>query len=203
MSDSDGDDVPRLSAHSLAALQEFYAETSVATAKDQFAVATVEEDWRMSQFWYNDETAARLAEEVIREAGEGGRIACVCAPSVYQKLKQGVVEGWDRVSAVVLEFDRRFATYGDDFIFYDYNEPLSLGGSVAPQSFRRECLEKVAKTIKYLSKGKVLLCTGAIMENVAEELLGVKKCSFLPEHKRNLSNEFRCFVNYPSQLLSC
>lgn len=45
MSDSDGDDVPRLSAHSLAALQEFYAETSVATAKDQFAVATVEEDW--------------------------------------------------------------------------------------------------------------------------------------------------------------
>ncbi|TWW80414.1 EEF1A lysine methyltransferase 1 [Takifugu rubripes] len=213
MSDSDGDDVPRLSAHSLAALQEFYAETSVATAKDQFAVATVEEDWRMSQFWYNDETAARLAEEVIREAGEGGRIACVCAPSVYQKLKQGVVEGWDRVSAVVLEFDRRFATYGDDFIFYDYNEPLSLGGSVAPQSFdvvladppylSKECLEKVAKTIKYLSKGKVLLCTGAIMENVAEELLGVKKCSFLPEHKRNLSNEFRCFVNYPSQLLSC
>lgn len=45
MSDSDGDDVPRLSADSLAALQEFYAETSVATAKDQFAVGTVEEDW--------------------------------------------------------------------------------------------------------------------------------------------------------------
>ena len=28
---------------------------------------------RMSQFWYSDETAAKLAEEVIREAGEGGR----------------------------------------------------------------------------------------------------------------------------------
>lgn len=27
----------------------------------------------MSQFWYSDETATRLAEEVIREAGEGGR----------------------------------------------------------------------------------------------------------------------------------
>lgn len=100
------------------------------------------------------------------------RIACVSAPSVYQKLKQGVVEGWDRVSAVVLEFDRRFAAYGDDFIFYDYNEPLSLEASVAPQSFdlvladppylSKECLEKVAKTIKYLSKGKVLLCTGVL-----------------------------------------
>lgn len=102
MSDSDGDDVPRLSAHTLAALQEFYNETSVATSKDKLDGGTVEEDWvrcthmlksafcsgfkkkikawhhnyfpkRMSQFWYNDETAARLAEEVIREAGVGGR----------------------------------------------------------------------------------------------------------------------------------
>lgn len=100
------------------------------------------------------------------------RIACVSAPTVYQKLKQGVVEGWDRVSAVVLEFDRRFAVYGDDFIFYDYNNPLSLEAGVAPHSFdvvladppylSKECLEKVAKTIKYLSKGKVLLCTGVL-----------------------------------------
>ena len=28
---------------------------------------------RMSQFWYSDETATKLAEEVVREAGEGGR----------------------------------------------------------------------------------------------------------------------------------
>lgn len=94
------------------------------------------------------------------------------APSVYQKLKQGEVEGWDRVSAVVLEFDRRFAVYGHDFIFYDYNEPLSLGASLAPQSFdvvladppyiSKECLEKISRTIKYLSKGKVLLCTGVL-----------------------------------------
>lgn len=100
------------------------------------------------------------------------RIACVSAPSVYLKLKQGVVEGWDRVSAVVLEFDRRFAAYGDDFIFYDYNDPLSLEVRVPPHSFdvvladppylSEECLEKVAKTIKYLSKGKVLLCTGVL-----------------------------------------
>lgn len=94
------------------------------------------------------------------------------APSVYQKLKQGVVDGWDRVSAVVLEFDRRFAAYGDDFVFYDYNQPLSFGGAVAPQSFdvvladppylSKECLEKVAQTVEYLSKGKVLLCTGVL-----------------------------------------
>ncbi|XP_042350834.1 EEF1A lysine methyltransferase 1 [Plectropomus leopardus] len=210
MSESDDDDVPTLSAHTLAALQEFYNETSNTTPSDQFTVGAVDEDWRMSQFWYTDETAAQLAEEVIREAGEGGRIACVSAPSVYQKLKQGVVSGSDRVSAVVLEYDRRFATYGEDFIFYDYNEPLSLPANVAPQSFdivladppylSEECLSKVAKTVKFLSKGKVLLCTGAIMRNFAKDLLDVTMCSFLPKHKKNLSNEFRCFVNYPSRL---
>ncbi|XP_029980614.1 EEF1A lysine methyltransferase 1 isoform X2 [Sphaeramia orbicularis] len=212
MSDSD-DDIPTLSAHTLAALQEFYSENMVNQApSDQYAVGAMEEDWGMSQFWYSDDTAARLTEELIHEAGEGGRIACVSAPSVYQKLKQGVVDGSDRVSSVVLEFDHRFAAYGDEFIFYDYNEPLSLPSNVAPQSFdivladppylSEECLSKVSKTIQFLSKGKVLLCTGAIMENIAKDLLGVKMCSFLPQHKRNLSNEFRCFVNYPSRLLS-
>ncbi|XP_071754157.1 EEF1A lysine methyltransferase 1 [Centroberyx gerrardi] len=219
MSDSDSDDdVPRLSAETLAALQEFYDETrndetDSAAPSDPFAVGAVEEDWRMSQFWYSDDTATRLAEEVVHEAGEGGRIACLSAPSVYQKLKQGVVAGSDRVSAVVLEFDRRFAAYGPEFVFYDYNAPLALPADVAPQSFdvvladppylSPECLGKVARTAKYLSKGKVLLCTGAIMESHAKDLLDVKMCSFLPKHNKNLANEFRCFVNYPSRLLSC
>lgn len=98
------------------------------------------------------------------------RIACVSAPSVYQKLKQGVVDGSHLVTAVILEYDHRFAAYGDDFIFYDYSEPLALSSSVPEQSFdvvladppylSEECLAKVALTIKYLSKGKVLLCTG-------------------------------------------
>uniref|UniRef100_A0A3P9M1Q5 EEF1A lysine methyltransferase 1 n=1 Tax=Oryzias latipes TaxID=8090 RepID=A0A3P9M1Q5_ORYLA len=216
MSGSDDDDVPTLSAHTLAALQEFYEETGAspdhqAIPSDPFSVGALEEDWRMSQFWYSDETATRLAEEVVREAGEGGRIACVSAPSVYQKLKQGVVDGSERVTAVVLEFDRRFSTYREDYVFYDYNQPLSLPVSVEPRSFdivladppylSEECLSKVAETIKYLSKGKVLLCTGAIMENLAKELLDVKMCSFEPRHNRNLSNEFRCFVNYPSSLM--
>ncbi|XP_068602297.1 EEF1A lysine methyltransferase 1 [Brachionichthys hirsutus] len=167
----------------------------------------------MSQFWYSDATATRLAEEAVREAGDGGRIACLSAPSVYRKLKQGTVAGSERVTATVFEYDRRFAVHGDDFVFYDYNEPLALGAGVAPRSFdivladppylSGACLRAVAKTINYLSKAKVLLCTGATMEDLAKELLGVERCAFTPTHDRNVSNEFCCYVNYPSRLLSC
>lgn len=48
MSDSDSDDVPTLSAHTLAALQEFYNETgadTTSTPSDQFSVGALEEDW--------------------------------------------------------------------------------------------------------------------------------------------------------------
>ncbi|XP_048834747.1 EEF1A lysine methyltransferase 1 [Brienomyrus brachyistius] len=210
MSDSD-DDIPRLSAATLAALQEFYAEQQCdppeeAAPVDKFSVGAVQEDWRMSQFWYSDETAERLAEELAHEAGKGGRIACLSTPSVYQKLKQQAVDA----SVVLLEYDNRFSVYGDEFVFYDYTNPLCLPAQINSQSFdiviadppylSQECLSKVALTVKFLSKGKVLLCTGAIMEEDAAKLLGVKVCSFLPKHNRNLANEFRCFVNYPSRL---
>lgn len=47
MTDSDDDDVPTLSAHTLAALQEFYSEKSAQSSSlpDHFTVGAVEEDW--------------------------------------------------------------------------------------------------------------------------------------------------------------
>lgn len=103
------------------------------------------------------------------------RIACLSCPSVYQRLKKGDLDGANDVTAVVLEFDRRFSMYGDAFIFYDYNNPLSLPETIGPQSFdlviadppylSEECLSKVAVTVKFLSKGKTLLCTGELHFN--------------------------------------
>ena len=71
--------------------------------------------------------------------------------------------------AVLLEFDKRFEMFGEDFLFYDYNEPLAFPDEFKnsfdivvadPPFLSEECLEKVSKSVEFLSKGKVLLCTG-------------------------------------------
>ena len=79
----------------------------------------------------------------------------------------------DYSQAVLFEFDKRFAIYGDQFTYYDYNSPLDFGSSVDKQSFdivfadppflSEECLSKVAQTINFLARGKIILCTGTII----------------------------------------
>lgn len=37
---------------------------------------------------------------------------------------------------------------------------------------------------------------GAIMEDLVQRLLGLKKTSFTPKHQNNLANEFACYTNF-------
>lgn len=97
------------------------------------------------------------------------RIACLSCPSVYRKLREFAR---DNVSICCLEYDERFSMFGNDFVFYDYNDPLNL-----PEGFERafdvviadppflseECLRKTALTVKHLAKDRVILCTGKLI----------------------------------------
>ncbi|KAF3934298.1 hypothetical protein ABW19_dt0205498 [Dactylella cylindrospora] len=95
------DDDLKLSASTLAALQEFMqekdsrqkrfeelkaqaeaddeerkkADTDVAITMEDF-----EADWNASQFWYDDNTSRALAEELVEGANEETRVALVSAP---------------------------------------------------------------------------------------------------------------------------
>ncbi len=95
------------------------------------------------------------------------RIACVSCPTLYSKL---ISIKPSHCQVTLLEYDRRFEKYGDDFVFYDYNNPLDIPDKLGQTTFdlvvadppylSEECFSKTAETVKFLSKDKILLCTG-------------------------------------------
>lgn len=95
--------------------------------------------------------------------------------------------------------------YGSDFIYYDFNRPLNLPEELSksfdlviadPPFLSEECLAKTTETIKMLAKGKIMLCTGTIVSDLAAKLLDVKMSKFKPKHNNNLANEFSCYSNF-------
>nr|CAG4644161.1 EOG090X0ABW [Lepidurus arcticus] len=212
----DQGDQETLSPDTLAALTTFLGEKEERNRRLQAALESnigaadleLDEDWQLSQFWYDDETCQTLVKEILRlrkadPSNTEMRIACVSCPTLYRSLRLAKLEN---IHVKLLEFDTRFAAYGEDFVLYDFSSPLDL-----PREFRssfdlvvadppflsEECLTKSAVTVRYLTKGPIILCTGAVMTELAKRLLSVRPSSrFYPKHKNNLANEFRCFTNY-------
>ncbi|EYU38724.1 hypothetical protein MIMGU_mgv1a012685mg [Erythranthe guttata] len=206
--EDDGDDLPALSSHALDALKEFLAEQNreVAAADGAEEVSLVAEDWRLSQFWYDRETAETIAAEVatLCETLASPRVSCIACPTLYAYLKRSAPQ----VPAQLLEYDKRFEQYGTEFTFYDYNHPEDLPSSLKhsfpivvadPPYLSKECLEKVAEAIRFLSipgESYVLLLTGEVQKDLAAEVLGLHPCGFRPQHTSKLGNEFRLFTSY-------
>ncbi|XP_077539316.1 EEF1A lysine methyltransferase 1 isoform X2 [Haemaphysalis longicornis] len=201
--ESDDEGPPELSDYAKAALEEFLRER-----EKQEKGPVPEEDWQLSQFWYSDETAVALAKEVMRAAGTDGAIACISCPTLYAKLRElGCAN-----ELKLLEYDRRFECYGEDFLYYDYNAPLQIPSDwqgrftvvvLDPPFLSEECLSKTSETVKFLQPTFTILCTGAVMESLAEQLLGLQPCKFKPTHTRKLGNEFKCFANYNLDEFCC
>uniref|UniRef100_A0A8D8XYY7 Protein-lysine N-methyltransferase n=2 Tax=Cacopsylla melanoneura TaxID=428564 RepID=A0A8D8XYY7_9HEMI len=214
MSSHDSDDEVALSANTLKALNEFLTEKkekedmlkNVLDNNETGKIINFEEDWQLSQFWYDETTTQRLSEEAAQRIGNEGSIALISCPTLYPKIKKLAPEA--KVS--LFEYDTRFKVYGSDFIFYDYKAPLDVPRELSghydlvildPPFLSDECLTKAAVTAKFLAKRDILVCTGEIMQDLVQRLLGVKKCQFVPRHKNNLANDFACFVNFGSSLL--
>ncbi|KAF9797984.1 hypothetical protein SFRURICE_005781 [Spodoptera frugiperda] len=204
------DDVPALSAETFAALQEFYAEQQ----KRQEILDKLEadnklkenilfdENWQLSQFWYDETTVQALVRVVDKTLGAGGRVALISCPTLFVPVKRQV---GDRATVTLLEYDRRFEVHAPDFVFYDYNCPDKLPPELLgsydlvvadPPFLSEECITKTSQTIKLMAKDKIIVCTGAIMKDKVKELLGLNLCEFQPHHRNNLANEFSCYANF-------
>ncbi|KAI5232357.1 N-6 adenine-specific DNA methyltransferase-like protein 2 [Aureobasidium subglaciale] len=178
--DFDEDDRPQLDASTMALLQEFYTERDErekqfedlkAKAEDEFdcskplSMDLFTESWQDSQFWYKDETATVLAEQLLDGVTEDSKIAVVSAPSVYIQLRNLLNDRERypiRPKLMLLEFDERFGVFKDDFSFYDYKQPFKLDPAL---------------TVRWLAKTweaplKLVQCTGERMESLAHKLYG-------------------------------
>ncbi|QLQ79784.1 hypothetical protein HG537_0C04330 [Torulaspora globosa] len=176
--DSDTEDELALSAHALAALQEFRLEQEkhqeefrkiYQEADKEFSEAKkrkegmklFKEDWQLSQFWYTDFTADLLADALLEGADSDTVIAIVSAPSVYAAIKRKQDKEIPTKHIYLMEYDRRFELLAgkEHFLFYDYQAPqdfdAKLKGKVNrliidPPFLNEDCQTKSAITAKAL-----------------------------------------------------
>lgn len=230
------DDDLQLSASSLEALNEFmtehaeqlnrfedlkaHADSEYEKPKRIISMADFGEDWNYSQFWYDEATAQSLAEELLDGTDENSLIGLVSAPSVYVKIKELQSKGLvsPNIKVKLFEFDPRFELVGEDFIRYDYNQPLRGLPSELKNKFNRilldppflneDCQTKTALTVRWLTRPwqrgsdlKVMACSGERMRGLLERLyepVGLKATMFEVGHK-GLSNEFLCYSTHESE----
>ncbi|XP_076160688.1 EEF1A lysine methyltransferase 1 isoform X2 [Ptiloglossa arizonensis] len=205
MNESDDNDL-ELCPTTLAALNEFLKEKAErenqlkCTVENQTIDISFDENW-LSQFWYDNETTNTLVKGAINSTEINGKIALISCPTLYSKLRNNC---GDR-QVTLFEYDERFKVFGSNFIPYNYKFPLDLAKDMSnsydlviadPPFLSDECLTKTALTIKFLTKKNIVLCTGAIMAELAERLLDVTICNFIPHHQNNLANEFYCYSNF-------
>ena len=182
------------------------------------------EDWNASQFWNDDETATLLAKELLEGATNDTSIAIVSAPSVYVQVHNALLH-WPphaRPLVKLLEFDSRFSVC-EGFVHYDFNSPLKLSTELKgnfdrvlcdPPFLSEDCQTKTAMTVEWLSKAaretgkdleyaRVIVCTGERMENLVTQIYpNLQTTQFEPRHSQDrLSNAFRCYTNYESNVL--
>lgn len=169
---------------------------------------------QLSQFWYDEETKKVLAKVCLKLILQRARsistpnvkIALLCCPSLYKSVRNvhanGVVH--------IFEFDQRFAAYGDDYIHYDYKQMTKDADYMAkfidyfdiiiadPPFLAEECIAAVAALINRIRKpdSSVILCSGDVVADWAKQYLQLTKCTFRPQHERNLANEFGTYANF-------
>ncbi|CDO91910.1 unnamed protein product [Kluyveromyces dobzhanskii CBS 2104] len=237
MSDSDSEIELQLSSHALAALQAFKSEEQQREEEFQRLMNKADmeyekkrreqgmelfkEDWQLSQFWYDEDTAATLADALLGGADENTVIAIISAPSVYSAILKKNDSEVPTKHIYLFEFDKRFALLSgeDKFFYYDFAKPLDFDDSlkgkvdrimVDPPFLNEHCQTNFSITTKALLapntnektsngvlKHRLVSCTGERMaETVTRLYPEIKVTTFYPQHANGLSNEFFCYANF-------
>lgn len=180
---------------------------------------------QLSQFWYNETTKRILSNLCSHLAQKKHKttetqhvnVALVSCPSIYKPVKNALQHL--NTTVRLFEYDKRFATFGEDFVYYNYKDVANYKDTLFknygkyfdivfadPPFLSKECIRYVALFINGIRKddADIIMCSGATMQLHIKDTLNLEKCKFQPEHERNLANEFCSFANFDldSDLLS-
>ncbi|XP_053694320.1 protein-lysine N-methyltransferase CG9154 [Sabethes cyaneus] len=209
----DSDDDCSLPADTMLILQQFLKERNLHQKAEQMkehSADDIQENWQLSQFWYDTDTKEKLASVVnyFRRQSLGvpktePRVALLSCPSLYNHVKA------INKDVTLFEFDQRFEAIGADFIHFDYNKAINddymdefrhaFDLVIAdPPFLSEECIQKVSTVIKKIANVdcKIILCSGHAVCDWAFKYLDLNICKFEPHHERNLGNEFISYANF-------
>uniref|UniRef100_A0A7G3B2K8 Protein-lysine N-methyltransferase n=1 Tax=Lutzomyia longipalpis TaxID=7200 RepID=A0A7G3B2K8_LUTLO len=186
-----------LPSDTLQILKDFLAEK----AREE---ETLEENWQLSQFWYDEETISTVAgacKEI--STGKDFTIGLFSCPSLFEEVSKAAP------NVYLFEYDERFLRKGKNCIFYDYTKGKDTENLrkfheffdlviADPPFLSEECIARTSEILRHVAKssGKIILCSGTVVTQWAEKYLQLKPCNFQPKHKRNLGNEFSSFANF-------
>lgn len=231
----ESDDEPlSLSNDALAALQEFKQEEkqrieifehlskkAEEQAETPVDIDLFQEDWQLSQFWYDDKTAEILGRAILEGADENTVVAIASAPSVFAAIKKFDPKDIPTKHIYLLEYDTRFNVLAgnDHFFHYDFYKPNDI-----PETLKNKChrvlidppfLEEECQTNSAIAARNLLVTDTTprtktndlqfkLVSSTGERMKDVIKrnypetsiTNFYPEHKNGLSNEFRCYASF-------
>ena len=198
----------QLSPETLAALMEVYQEKNKVKEKDEDGFDKIEEDWELSQFWYNKETSDHIIILIGNYAKKNKKenIALLCAPSLYRASLRNK-DKLENLNFALFEFDKRFSIFGDNYNFYDLNNPLEIETKhhnkydimiADPPFLNKETIKKVAESMRLIGKKdsmKIFITGLQVQDSVVEEFPELKLQNNIKiEHdKQRLQNPFGFF----------
>ena len=155
-----------LSPSAMAALTAHMTEAAEPSTVDDWE----NENFGMSQFWYDDPTRAMLSKALLARVPRGGRVALVSSPSVATALQADAAAAG--VAWHVLEFDKRFGeAYPEEFEYFDFNHldetlPAALEHQcdavlMDPPYINEEVVAAFVKAARFLAKGPVVAAEAA------------------------------------------
>ncbi|KAG2325534.1 hypothetical protein Bca52824_008262 [Brassica carinata] len=108
--DVEDDDLLVLTSQALAALLKFLSDQNKTVAGEDDSdkkVELVPEDWRLSQFWYEPETAETVAEEeaTLSSRFSKCRVACTACPTLYVYVKYRI--GYAKMLILLMMSEKR------------------------------------------------------------------------------------------------